>query len=103
MFYPRKRNVSSSLPKKPQGAPEVRRAAAEAAEAERKEKQRSAELELEKEQRQSKYWQGAARQAEKELKELMARLEAALYGQLAATASSASPPPASTEPEGEPE
>ena len=48
-------------------APEVRRAAAEAAEAERKEKQRSAELE--KEQRQSKYWQGAARQAEKELKE----------------------------------
>ena len=57
------------LPKKPQGAPEVRRAAAEAAEAERKEKQRSAELELEKEQRQSKYWQGAARQAEKELKE----------------------------------
>ena len=50
-------------------APEVRRAAAEAAEAERKEKQRSAELELEKEQRQSKYWQGAARQAEKELKE----------------------------------
>ena len=53
-------------------APEVRRAAAEAAEAERKEKQRSAELE--KEQRQSKYWQGAARQAEKELKEVEAEI-----------------------------